>query len=407
MDIIDLHTVLLRVRRALALNFQQAIWIRTELSQVNERRGHRYLELVQKGSGQNPIAKAQASVWGRTFNQVVKSRGKTAEDVLVAGQEVCLQVEVDFHEVYGLKLNVVDWDPSFTIGQLALKRIEIVQELSKSGELALQSQLTPKPVLQRIAVLTSSAAAGYADFKQQLHGNPYGYCFSESLFDITVQGVNVEETLIEALNKVSLNASWYDVVVILRGGGSKLDLAGFDRIGIGRAIANCPLPIFVGIGHEIDETLPDLVAHRSLKTPTALASALIDHNAKFEATQMELAGKVGRFALQHVAAEDKNLLSKRNRFEQLARATVLQQLNQLDLFEKGVIHHSTQHMSAANQLLRAQTRELEALDPKRVFARGFSLTTRKGKIITSAKEVSAGDEINTSFGEESINSKVI
>jgi exonuclease VII large subunit len=112
-------------------------------------------------------------------------------------------------------------------------------------------------------------------------------------------------------------------------------------------------------------------------------------------------------ALQHVAAEDKNLLSKRNRFEQLARATVLQQLNQLDLFEKGVIHHSTQHMSAANQLLRAQTRELEALDPKRVFARGFSLTTRKGKILTSAKEVSAGDEINTSFGEESINSKVI
>ncbi len=407
MDIIDLHSVLLRVRRALALNFQQPIWIRTELSQVNERRGNRYLELVQKGNDQNPIAKAQASVWGRTFNKVIKARGKTAEDVLVAGQEVCLQVEVDFHEIYGLKLNVVDWDPSFTIGQLALKRMEILQELANSGEQALQSKLTLKPVLQRIAVLTSSAAAGYADFKQQLKSNPYGYRFSESLFDIAVQGVNVEETLIDGLQKVSLNASWYDVVVILRGGGSKLDLASFDRIEIGRAIANCPLPIFVGIGHEIDETLPDLVAHRSLKTPTALASALIDHNAIFETTQLDLAVKVGRLAQQHVVAEDRMLLTMANRFDQLGRAELLNQKNQIELANKSLMNRVSQHLASSKQLLNGQARELAALDPKRVFARGFSLTTKGGQILTSSDQVSVGDEINTSFGDESINSKVL
>lgn len=407
MDIQDLNSVLLRVRRALALNFQQPLWVKTELSQVNERRGHRYLELVQKGADQNPIAKAQASVWSRTFTSVVKARGAGAADVLVAGQEVCLQVEVDFHEIYGLKLNVVDWDPAFTIGQLALKRIEIVKQLAASGELEKQRKLSLKPVLQRIAVLTSSAAAGYADFKQQLEGNPYGYCFGESLFDISVQGVNVEASLLEAMKQISANASWYDAVVILRGGGSKLDLAGFDRLAIGQAIANCPLPVLVGIGHEIDETLPDLVAHKSLKTPTALASALIDHNAAFESLQIELAARAGRVAQQHITQEDHRLLIVANQVGQHCRAEVARQTNHLALLEKGIFTHIRQHIQSSKQLLSAQSRELEALDPKSVFARGFTLTTKQGKIITSKEGLAKGDEINTYFGDESINSKIV
>ncbi|MFK8055020.1 MAG: exodeoxyribonuclease VII large subunit [Saprospiraceae bacterium] len=407
MDVQDLNTVLLRVRRALALNFQQPIWVRTELSQVNERKGHRYLELVQKGADQNPIAKAQASVWGRTFNQVVKTRGSSAADVLVAGQEVCLQVEVDFHEIYGLKLNVVDWDPAFTIGQLALKRIEIVKQLAATGELEKQRQLSLKPVLQRIAVLTSSAAAGYADFKEQLQSNPYGYRFGESLFDISVQGVHVEASLLEAMKQITANASWYDAVVILRGGGSKLDLAGFDRLEIGRAIANCPLPVLVGIGHEIDETLPDLVAFRSLKTPTALASALIDHNANFESRQLELAARVGRIAQQHITQEDHRLLITSNRFGQQCRTEVSRKSNQLALLEKGLFAQVSLRLEASKQVLSAQERQLEALDPKSVFARGFTLTTKQGKILTKADGLTVGDEINTYFGEKSINSKVI
>jgi len=407
MEVQDLQSVLLRVRRALALNFQQPIWVKTELSQVNERRGHRYLELVQKGDDQNPVAKAQASVWGRTFKAVVKARGSSAIDVLVAGQEVCLQVEVDFHEVYGLKLNVLDWDPAFTIGQLALKRIEIVKQLAASGELEKQRQLLLKPVLQRIAVLTSSAAAGYADFKQQLESNPYGYRFGESLYDISVQGVNVETSLIQAMKQISLNASWYDAVVILRGGGSKLDLAGFDRLEIGRAIANCPLPVLVGIGHEIDETLPDLIAHRSLKTPTALASALIDHNTAFESLQIDLAARVGKIAQQHITQEDHRLLTTANRFSQAFHAEIARQSNQLALLEKGFFSQVEQRIQTSKQILRAQAKQLQALDPSSVFARGFTLTTRDGKILKNRKGLTKGDEINTYFGDESVNSKVI
>jgi len=407
MDIQDLNAVLLRVRRSLALNFQQPVWVKTELSQVNERRGHRYLELVQKGADQNPIAKAQATVWSKTFKQVSKSRGAKASEVLVAGQEVCLQVEVDFHELYGLKLNVIDWDPAFTIGQLALKRIEILNQLKQSGDLDKQHQLTLKPVLQRVAILTSSAAAGFADFKQQLVGNPYGYRFGESLFDISVQGVNVEESLLDAMKRVSLNASWYDVVVILRGGGSKLDLAGFDRFEIGRAIANCPIPVFVGIGHEIDETLPDLVAYRSLKTPTALASALIDHNARFEATQIELATLIGKYAQQHIAQEEKHVIQSQSRFAQAIQAEVSRQSNRLNLVESSLLSQIQQRIQAAKLSLASHASQLKALDPKSVFARGFTLTTKDGKILNNTDNLTKGDEINTYFGDESINSRVI
>jgi len=197
------------------------------------------------------------------------------------------------------------------------------------------------------------------------------------------------------------------VVVILRGGGSKLDLAGFDRLEIGRAIANCPLPVFVGIGHEIDETLPDLVAYRSLKTPTALASALIDHNAEFESTQLDLASKVGRLAQQHVAHENQQLLATKNKFAQVCQGELSRQSNTLNLLEKDLHSKVNQHLIVAQQTLSSNARQLEALDPKSVFARGYTLTTKNGKILSNKNDVSVGDEINTYFGEESINSKVV
>jgi len=222
-----------------------------------------------------------------------------------------------------------------------------------------------------------------------------------------VQGVNVESSLLEAIRLVSANASWYDAVVILRGGGSKLDLAGFDRLEIGRAIANCPLPVLVGIGHEIDETLPDLVAFRSLKTPTALASALIDHNASFEAHQLDLAASVGRIAQQHLTQEDHRLLLLTTRFSQYASGEVARQQSHLSLQEKGLFTQIRQQLQQATQVLLAQKSQLKALDPASVFARGFTLTTKQGKIITRPDELDQGDEINTYFGDESVNSKVI
>jgi len=188
MNPITLHDLLLRTRRSIALNFPQAIWVKAEINQITERRGHHYLELLENSENSGPIAKCSAVVWSRQYQQVLRKRGETALEVLSAGQEVCLQVDVDFHEVYGFKVSILDWDPAFTIGQLELQRQAIINSLKHRNLLGRNRALTLPHVVQRLAVLTSSRAAGYADFLAQLKGNLYGYHFELTHFDISVQG---------------------------------------------------------------------------------------------------------------------------------------------------------------------------------------------------------------------------
>ena len=403
----SLSTLLLRARRALALNFPVAVWVRAELSQVNERRGHRYLVFVEKGPDDQPLAKAQGNVWSRTYRNVIRQRGTDAADVLQAGQEVCVQVEIEFHELYGFKLNVVDWDPSFTLGQLELKRRQIITQLDEEGLLHANSSLSLKPVLQRVAVLTSSAAAGYADFAAQLRENPYGYHFAVTLHDVSVQGANVSASVTAALADCARNAQRYDAVLILRGGGSRLDLAGFDDLGIGRAIAASPLPVLVGIGHEIDETLPDLVANTSLKTPTALAEFLIERAAQYESEQLSLGRSVARLAQDYVATERRRLTELR---AGSAYAAKHQLSRQGDRLERG-----REYVEQAAQLLLRDRRhalqqfalELEGLDPTELQRRGFVYVAVGGRRIVSARDLTTGDRLSTYFADGTIDSTVL
>lgn len=286
LNVFSLYDLGTLIKRVLSLNFQDKIWVKAEISGCKVVRGIAYLELVEKEEGQSDkiIAQQSAVIWQGTLQ---KLNGKLSEPItgfLEIGREVLFLVQIDFNVRYGLKLVIDDIDPAYTLGKLFQQRQEL-EKLIFTEKLHEPNKLIPLPlVIQRIAVLSNEQAAGYQDFVHQLTENSMNYAFSLTLFPISLQGNLVEETVLIQLAEILEADTAFDAVLILRGGGSKLDLAGFDSIKICRAISSFPIKIITGIGHEVDETLSDIVAGISLKTPTAVAEYLLYHNQNFEAS---------------------------------------------------------------------------------------------------------------------------
>ena len=287
----DLGTL---IKRVLSLNFQDKIWVKAEIAGCKVVRGIAYLELVEKEEGQSDkiIAQQSAVIWQGTLQ---KLNGKLSEPItgfLEIGREILVLVQIDFNVRYGLKLVIDDIDPAYTLGKLFQQRQELEKLIFTEKLHEPNKKITLAPVIQRIAVLSNDQAAGYQDFVHQLTENSMNYAFSLTLFPISLQGTLVEETVLFQLEEILKANTTFDVVLILRGGGSKLDLAGFDSIKICRAISSFPIKIITGIGHEVDETLSDIVAGISLKTPTAVAEYLLYHNQNFEASIQKMVLKI-------------------------------------------------------------------------------------------------------------------
>lgn len=395
---LPLATVLTRAKRALALNFPTALWVRAEVSQLTERRGNRYLTLTQKGDA-GEVARAGANLWSRDFSRVLRARGRAAAEVLQVGREVSLRCDLELHELYGLKLRVLDWDPSFTLGQLELERRDILERLEAEGLLGLNPQAASGPVYQRLAVLTSATAAGYADFRAQLASNPHGYRYAVDHYDVAVQGERTVPTVTMALEAVAARAGDYDAVCLLRGGGGRLDLASFDRYEIGSAIALCPLPVLVGIGHETDETVPDAVAHTSLKTPTALAEHILQRTLRFESEQRRIARQIARWGQQ----QTRRLSGELDRGAGEVRALALRQLDRRSDALARARHDLRLHARAAFAKTRlavdGAATQVEALDPRRVLARGYTITTVRGGGLARPDELTGGQTLHTTFAD--------
>ena len=283
----DLGTL---IKRVLSLNFQDKIWVKAEIASCKVVRGIAYLDLIEKEEGQSDkvIAQQSAVIWQSTLQ---KLNGKLSEPItgfLENGREILVLVQIDFNVRYGLKLVIDDIDPAYTLGKLFQQRQEL-EKLIFTEKLHEPNKLIPlAPVIQKIAILSNEQAAGYQDFVHQLTENAMNYAFSLTLYPISLQGTLVEETVLIQLAEILKANNAFDVVLILRGGGSKLDLSGFDSIKICRAISSFPIKIITGIGHEVDETLSDIVAGISLKTPTAVAEYLLYHNQTFEATIQQM-----------------------------------------------------------------------------------------------------------------------
>ena len=267
------------VRRSVRACLPDEYWVQAELSDVRSNySGHCYLEFVQKDSKSNAlVAKARGIIWNNVYSRLKPFFERETGQLFVSGIKVLVKVTVDFHELYGYSLTVVDIDPTYTLGDMARRRKEIISRLESEGILTLNKELELPVLAQRIAVISSATAAGYGDFCNQLEHNPYGFVFYPHLFQAVMQGDKVELSIIAALEKIYQTQEKWDVVVIIRGGGATSDLSGFDTYNLAAHCAQFPLPVLTGIGHERDDTVLDVVSHTRVKTPTAAAEFLINH----------------------------------------------------------------------------------------------------------------------------------
>ena len=382
------------IKRVMALNFQEAIWVRCEVSQASHSRGSVYLNIVELEEGTEEIkAQASAVIWPRSYIFLQNKLKELLPYILEAGSEVLIKVKVDFNERYGFKLVIEDIDPTYTLGQAEMARQRIIERLKKERLLELNGQRNMSPVLQSVAVISSETAAGYADFMAQLENNIYGYEIHAELFQVAVQGRNVESDVVEAFSEIQANGKHYDAVTIVRGEGSKLDLAGFDNYNIGHAIAMCRLPVIIGIGHEIDSTVTDLVAQVSLKTPTAVAGYIIDRNMKYETDILGLGFEIQencqetvrerRAEVEHIDYMIKQ--SALNRL-QTEKYDMNHLFNSLKVSAKNIIQHNLQYLDNTESLIGI-------VDPIKTLKRGFSIIKQDGVVIGSVKDLDTKKEI--------------
>ena len=395
------------IRRIVALNFPSGLWISCEIAQVNESRGHHYFNLIEKDETDGTIiAQSEAVLWQRSYRSLRRKIGKTMDSLLQNGITVMLKVTVDFHERYGLKLTIEDIDPVYTMGKLEQQRQETIASLHSRGLLTRNRELSLPKVIQRIAVVSSATAAGYKDYQEQLTVNAYGYKFHNTLLPAAVQGQNAVTEIINQLEKVALRPERYDCVVLTRGGGARLDLMAFDQLALCEKIAECPIPVLAGIGHEVDETVTDLVAHKSLKTPTAVAAFIIENNLHFESELIDISQWIQQTIGDRITTQEQQLREYQQILGIQPQNLLLQNARMLDYLSEELPRLITQQVGHASRDLNQLEQVVGLLNPAAVLARGYSLTMKEGKLIRSAKEVKKGDQLRTKFGDGEVESQV-
>jgi exodeoxyribonuclease VII large subunit len=395
------------IRRIMALNFQQPVWIVAELAQVGESRGHRYLDLVQKEEGMGEIiAQAQAAIWASEFRQINARMPQGLLPLLQEGLELRMLVRPDFHERYGFKLHITDIDPSHTFGQLDLLRRQNIQALREEGLMELNRQISLPLVVQRIAVISSETAAGLQDFREHLEGNRFGYAYDCRYFTAAVQGKNAEAELMAALDQVAMRQSEFDVVVMVRGGGARLDLMAFDSLELCRKAARMPIPLLTGIGHEVDESVLDMVAHTSLKTPTAVADFLVQHNLFFEGEILEAAQTLEQVAVNALKFAHLELDRIHSATQYTAKTFIRQSIYDLDLIGQKLPLMIRHHLNEQHQMLDKYSQLCQSMHPDEVLKRGYTITIKNGKAVSAPDELHEGDLITTRWESGSVSSRV-
>jgi exodeoxyribonuclease VII large subunit len=390
-------------------NFDEEYWVTGELSDAGTPAfgGHFYGELVQKDEeSDHIIARARITCWARNYNMLRLRLQKEAGETLRKGLQVKLLVEVNFHEQYGYSLNVLDIDSSFTLGDLAKRRREILQQLEKDGILHDNQELPLPRLLRRIAVISSATAAGYGDFCHQLETNDYGFHFDIQLFPAVMQGEQVPESIISAL-EVILSEQPFDLVVIIRGGGASSDLSDFDSYELSACIAQYPLPVLTGIGHERDETVLDFVAHTRVKTPTAAAAFIIEHQAEEAALLDDLYLRITHSAEERIQREKQRLEHQKAVLPLLFTNFIQGKQNGLVLLHQRLMNAGNQRLEREQHRLQLMKQRMDSLDPKLLLKRGYTITTCGGKFVRSIEGLAEGEVLTTQTEKGEILSKIV
>ena len=450
---VSLEELQLIIRDSLYLALPDFYWVMAEISELKENNtGHCYLELIEKHpDDKNVRARVRAIIWRNRYRFLKAFFENSAGETLKEGLKILVKIKVEYHELYGLSLIISDIDPAFTIGEMAMKRLHVIKKLEQEGVFTMNKDLIFPAVPQRIAVISSKNAAGYTDFVNQLKGNSFGYVFYTALIESSLQGTETEQGVISALDKIALNSHLFDLVVIIRGGGSQTDLSWFDSYNIAYHVTQFPLPVITGIGHDKDVTVTDLVANRSLKTPTAVADFLIDSVASAENEIIEISSGIinasriiieknrnsietsgikllplARIMLSDV--KDK-LLTKiieiNNTGKELIFRAALIPANQesklsssvkslfsgkvtaLKVKNQSLIAASLNFLTVNNVMVKSLESTLLLLEPENVLQRGYSITSVNGRILRNSDQVKINDLIDTQLYEGSLKSKAV
>ena len=397
------------VREGLETAFPDTYWVQGEFGDASVGYGgHFYGELIQKDEqGRQIIARARVNCWARTYNLLhLRFQHETGQS-LRAGMQVKLHVRITFHEQYGYSLNILDIDSAYTLGDMALRRRQILQQLEADGVLHDNQQLPLPRLLRRIAIISAQTAAGYGDFCHQLETNEYGFAFQTRLFPAVMQGRQVEQSVISALEEIALQSEQWDAVVIIRGGGASGDLSDFASYPLAYCITQFPLPVITGIGHERDETVLDYVAHARVKTPTAAAAYIIAHQAHEAVALDELQLRIHRNARETIQTERRRLVQQSMLLPVRFSSVIASQRTALAMMQQRIGSATAHTLQACRHTLQLIGTRLQNLDPRLQLKRGYTITTHNGKIVRNADEIRPGDELLTHTQHGEIKSKAI
>lgn len=390
-----------KVAQTLANAFRDPVWVQAEISELRQAsNGHCYMELIEKEEhSSQPKAKARAMIWGYRWYPLSEMFEQSTGQRLRNGLKVLVEVQVQMHEAYGYSLVIQNIDPSYTLGEMERRRREIIQKLTDEGMIDMNKTLPFPELPRRIAVISAESAAGFGDFCHQLNHNEWGVPFYIKLFPATMQGVQTEASVIRALDRIASYQELFDLVVIIRGGGAVADLASFDSYELGVNIANFPLPVITGIGHERDQTICDIVAYTSVKTPTAAAAMLIDifgqHLSHIDDLERQM-----RYSLEGRMEREQMRISRLTNGIRGSHIMLQQQIGRLNLMGERIIMNTQARMKSASDQLGYMERTIHMAQPDNILKRGFSITRLNGKAIHHADEVPEGAllEIQTSEG---------
>lgn len=405
------------VRSTLESTLDGSFWLAAELSEVRTAStGHCYVEFVEKDArGNSLVAKARGTIWRNVYSLLAAGFECATGRPLAPGMKVLVQVEVSFHELYGYSLRVTDIDPAYTLGDMARRQQEILAQLEADGVLTLNKELPlPRP-LQRIAVVSSGTAAGYGDFCHQLDETPFA--FRTALFPATMQGDGVESSVIAALDRIAAEQERWDAVVIIRGGGAVSDLNGFDTYLLAANVAQFPLPVITGIGHERDDTVLDIVAHTRCKTPTAVAAFLVqamqdelnqlrdaetrlrtaaEHCLHARQRRFEtVARRLHAATLEYGSREHRRLLRLAARLELCCQQRTSGEHVRLADLQRRLAQAAERAVETRRNRLAMLEKQVEAASPERILRMGYSITRVHGKVVRDAAQLKAGDKIVT------------
>lgn len=386
----------LMVRDAIEMHLPDEYWVEAELSECRERGGHCYMELTEKDEHTNtPVAKASAKCWRQTWQMIQPYFERSTGQPLRAGLKVLLKVYAQYHEAYGFSWIVTDIDPTYTLGDMARKRLEIIRQLKEEGVFDLQRELHISTFAQRIAVISAEGAAGYGDFMRQLEDNEYGFHFDVTLFPAIMQGEQVEQSVIAALEKIYALAAHFDVVCILRGGGATADLSGFDTLALAENVAQFPLPIITGIGHERDESILDMISNTRVKTPTAAAAFLISHLKEVLDVIEDAQNLITRYAQQKLLTLNTQLATISEAIPHLFSVVKTRQVAKIEALYMRIPMLLERKLTGEQHRLQLLEEKLKGLDPTLLLSRGYSITLHNGKAVKDASQLQPGDEVET------------